>query len=168
MHKLVAPRWGERRRGWRPPPRHRAASWSSAWGWESGCLHRAPWCPPAAGTVWSLRAAGCGLRPSFRMALSGFSPATVGQEHQVWAATSQCHSHEEGRQRGGQLGRGSAPDPSHGHCDSAGRHPLRRREQSEAALGRDLAAQSPGGRWAVDGAAEVPGVCSAGGDGRLF
>lgn len=27
-----------------------------------------------------------------------YVPATVEQKHQVWAATTQCHSHEEGRQ----------------------------------------------------------------------
>jgi len=27
-----------------------------------------------------------------------YVPAAVEQKHQVWAATTQCHSHEEGRQ----------------------------------------------------------------------
>lgn len=27
-----------------------------------------------------------------------YVPAAVGQEYQIWAAATQCHSHEEGRQ----------------------------------------------------------------------
>uniref|UniRef100_A0A8B9YD46 Uncharacterized protein n=1 Tax=Bos mutus grunniens TaxID=30521 RepID=A0A8B9YD46_BOSMU len=64
-----------------------------------------------------------------------YVPATVGQEHQVWAATTQRHSHEEGRQWRGSLRRGPIPHQSCGSCDSARPHPLRHREQSKAPPG---------------------------------
>lgn len=99
------------------------------------------------------RGPGCGsceLLHSLSTSFLRFSPATVGQEHQVWAAATQCHSHEEGRQRRGQPRRGPAPGQSHGICDSAGHHPPRPREQSEAPQGKDVTANNPESRWAVD------------------
>lgn len=86
-------------------------------------------------------ASGCGyceLLHCFRTSFFCFSPATVEQKHQVWAATTQCHSHEEGRQWRGYLRRGSIPDQSHGNCDSAGHHPVRHGEQSKAPPGNDF------------------------------
>lgn len=74
----------------------RTASWLTGMVFSlETCAERAPGPPSYAGA--SARTPRDPL-PCFRMSFFGFSPATVEQKHQVWAATTQCHSHEEGRQ----------------------------------------------------------------------